>query len=346
MDPRDPRLDWRQIAQAQGLQYSPAVPVLGDLYPGLVSWPPQLIPPGPYDFPNPGPLNGEMVYPGHGGPSRNGRNNEDRAGLSPWGRLAKGQPLGKKSVLLFNALDTEPQRATVPILQVEGDDKDAQPLIITLLPPLVIPLNFSPQIFLAGGVQNLTGEQNNLQNTGTFPGEDSSVQWPPFEAIIRWGVGGAQSSASVDFSNGATLGSLTASWVRVHAQVPRNSAVSGTSAAYVLYAFVGPGPGMRGGQYTVWVGTIAAGALSATTPVPRFARRAYVVGTAPGVPPPTTSAVLRLFQDQAGDNPLANYVITGNQPLPFLIPNGSMWADVRNTMDVSANFGIVYELAI
>ena len=48
-----------------------------------------------YAYPNSGPLYGEPIYPGNGYPPNPG---ENRPGLSPWGRLAMGQTLGKSSI--------------------------------------------------------------------------------------------------------------------------------------------------------------------------------------------------------------------------------------------------------
>jgi len=327
---------WRQI------QYDSAVPAVGDLYPGMLSRGQWYAPPPEYDFPNPGPLPGQMVYPAHGLPPRRG---EDRPGLSPWGRLCRGQPLGKKTVLVYNARDTARQSALVPILKVEGDDMDAQQVMVTLLPPLIINLPFAPSLF-TGGTQNLTGEQNNLESTGNFPGTPAPPLWPPFEAVVEWGVGGAGSRASFDFVNGACVPNLAASWIRVHAVIPRDTPVTGTSAAYVLYAFVGPGPGVGAAQKTVWVGNLAAGIESAAFPVPRFARRAYVVGADPAAVPAATSATLRFWQDNAKTSCVGNFVFSGGQPLPFDVPNGAMFASVLSGMGVAARFGIVYNLSI
>ncbi len=330
---------WHQITS--GSPYGPgAQPTYGDLYPGLVAWPQPYAP--QYDFPNAGPLHGGLVYPAHGIPPRRG---EDRPGLSPWGRLARGQPLGKKTVLVYDATDTHQQASQVTILKVEGDDLDAQPVVVTLAPPLVIPLAFARTLFTVG-TQNLTGEQNNLQNTGNFPGTASPVAWPPFEAVVEWGVGGASARVSVDFLNGATIPNLSASWIRVHAVVPKNSQVTGTSAAYVLYAFVGPGPGTGSAQRTIWVGPLTAGAESAASPIPRLARRAYVIAADPSATPAVTAATLRFWQDAGKTHNVGNVVINGTQPLPFLFPNGAMFASVLSGMNVAASFGIVYPLAV
>lgn len=337
---------WNQLVPlAQRFQYEGAVPVVGDLWPPMLAWGHGVGPDAQYDFPNAGPMNGQLVYPTHGIPPRRG---EDRAGLSPWGRLCRGQPLGKKTVLLYDSADARRQSATVPILKVEGDDMDAQSLVVTLLPPLVIPLAFAPQLFLHAGIQNLTAEQNNLENAGNFPGSSppAPVAWPPFEAIIEWGVGGASSRASVDFVNGATVPNLVASWIRVHAAVPRDTPVTGTSAAYVLYAFVGPGPGVGSAQKTTWVGELEAGAESSASPVPRFAKRSYVVGADDSANPPPMSAVLRFWQDRDKTKNVGNFVMSGGQPLPFDVPNGAMFASVLSTMNAASRFGILYNLAI
>jgi hypothetical protein len=256
---------WRQLTPfVPGYQWPGAVPQIGDLYPEMLAYPTQLAPPPDYRYPNPGPLSGELVYPGHGYPPRRG---EDRPALSPWGRMAKGGAIGKKTVLLYNAQETGRQSSPVPILTVAGDDLDAQPCVLTLLPPLIIPLPFTG-LLSGANLQNLTGEQNNLEQTGNFPGTAEPPLWPPFEAVVEWGIGGASARATVDFANGVVVPNLMASWIRVHAISPVGSAVTGTSAAYVLYAFLGPGPGVGHGRRTVWVGELTAGSESAAFPDP------------------------------------------------------------------------------
>jgi hypothetical protein len=334
---------WRQLTPfVPGYQWPGAVPQIGDLYPEMLAYPTQLAPPPDYRYPNPGPLSGELVYPGHGYPPRRG---EDRPALSPWGRMAKGGAIGKKTVLLYNAQETGRQSSPVPILTVAGDDLDAQPCVLTLLPPLIIPLPFTG-LLSGANLQNLTGEQNNLEQTGNFPGTAEPPLWPPFEAVVEWGIGGASARATVDFANGVVVPNLMASWIRVHAISPVGSAVTGTSAAYVLYAFLGPGPGVGHGRRTVWVGELTAGSESAAFPIQRFAQRATIAGADDAATPATTNATLRFWQDIGKTSCVANYVVTGDQPLPFEIPNGAAFASVRNNMGVTARFGILYTLAI
>jgi len=98
----------------------------------------------------PRPLHVEPLYPGNGLPPRPG---EDRPGLSPFGRLAMGQLLGKSSILIYNENGSVVQQAPVDMINVEGDDLDAQQLVVTLHPPRVIPLSFEE-------VSNTLDQQN------------------------------------------------------------------------------------------------------------------------------------------------------------------------------------------
>lgn len=291
------------------------------------------------------PLSGELVYPEHGYPPRPG---EDRPGLSAWGRLCRGGALGKKSVLIYNAARrTAVQSSPVSILRVQGDDMDAQQLTLTLAPPLVVPLPFSP--LLVARAQNLTGEQDNgdILSRGNFPGELGPIAWPPIEAIIEWGIGGTSASAVVDFVNGATV-NLVASSLEVRAAITAAPTdIAGTSAAYVLCAWVGPGfarPGVA--QRTVYVGVLGAYVESRASPIPRFARTAYVLGSDPSATPAVTAATLRFWQSPDRTGNVGNVVISGQQPTPFDLPAGAAYASVLSGLGCQARFSILYNLAI
>ena len=71
---------------------------------------------------NPRELDRAPLYPGNGvWPPRP----DDRNVWTAWARLAQGGALGKKSVLIYNADVVAKQNAAVSILQVEGQDGDA-----------------------------------------------------------------------------------------------------------------------------------------------------------------------------------------------------------------------------
>src|SRR5271154_2407729 len=150
----------------------------------------------------PRPLHVEPLYPGNGLPPRPG---EDRPGLSPFGRLAMGQLLGKSSILIYNENGSVVQQAPVDMINVEGDDLDAQQLVVTLHPPRVIPLSFE-EVSNTLDQQNLTGEETNAQVTiDHFPGTTHPIRWPPLEALVEFGTGGVSTKVLVDFANGMTL---------------------------------------------------------------------------------------------------------------------------------------------
>jgi hypothetical protein len=259
--------------------------------------------------------------------------------------------MGKKAVLIFNANGAAKQRSPVPILSIEGDDADAQQLVVTLSTPLVVPQAFEETLAHING-QNISGEQDNLQiqSRGTFPGLVTPIQWPPIEAILEWGVGGTSNRCAVDFVNGATV-SLVASYLRVFAAIVSGEDIdiSGTSAAYTVAANVGPGWARPGtAQKTVYVGSVASLAESEVFAIPKFARSAYVVGCDPAASPTVevTVATLRFWQSPDGTNNVGNFIASGNQPLPFFVPNGAAYASVINGMGVASRMSIIYNLAI
>lgn len=301
-----------------------------------------------FDYPNPGPLYGQPEVKGRELPPNRG---DDRDALSAWGRLCRGGAIGKKSVLVYNANNPAKQNARVDMLTIEGDDADAQPLVVTLAPPTIVPISLAD---VAGtNLQNLTGEQNNFEvGTRTFPGSGGVVIWPPLEAIIEWGVGGTSVKASVDYINGMVV-NLQASWLRVHAQVAdtRISDVVGTSAAYVLAAFVGPGYARTfGARRTIFTNQINDGVESDVFPVPKFASRATVIVCDPAATPAVTVATLRFWQSAdgvIGGNNVGNFLVTGNTPGPFDVPNAAQYFSVINgSGGANLTFAVLFELAI
>lgn len=297
---------------------------------------------------NPRELDRAPEYPGNG---EWPRRPDDRNVWTAWARLAQSGALGKKSVLVYNADVVAKQNAAVSILQIEGQDGDAQPVVVTLGSPSVIPL---PLVDFQGlNLQAITGEQSNFQSGArTFPGTAGPTEWPGIMAVIEWGVGGASSRAFVDFVNGTCV-NLQASWLRVHAAISEfdANAIRGTSAAYVLQAFVGPGYTRPGNaQRTIYVGELNNNAESAVFPVPPFARRATLIGCDNSNVPNVTVGTLRFWRSAAGvpsgDN-VGNYFVSGNQPGPFDVPNAAEFFSVFNQMGESdVLFGVIFELAI
>jgi len=303
-----------------------------------------------YDYPYQGeqsppevePLYGDLRFPGHGLPRRPG---EDRPGMSAWGRLSRGGALGKKTVLVYRNNADEAQRAETSILEIQGDDMDARQIALTLLPPLAIRLPFSET--LARDPQNKTGEQGNEQYlSGNFPGTSAPIAWPPIEAVVSWGIGGASSQAIVDFVNGCTV-NLVASFLRVHARVPANTGFSGTSALYTLAAFVGPGwPRPGSATKTVYYPTIGSGAESVALPVPPYARSACVLNRDDAGTPVATNATLRLWQSPNKTLSAGNLAFGGSSTLPQPISAAAMYASVLNGSATGSGFAVVYELSI
>jgi hypothetical protein len=302
-------------------------------------------------LPTAGPLYGDPIYPGNGYPRRPG---EDRAGLSAFGRLAMGQTLGKSSILIYDHELEQAQQAPVDMLTIEGDDLDASQLVLTLHPPRVIPLPFYV-IQERLDQQNLTGEQTNGEVTaGHFPGTHHPIRWPPLEAKIQFGTGGVSTEAVVDYINGVTL-SVTASFLRANAlvtQSKRDGDIFGTSAAYYLAAHVGPGFVKSLAQRTIYVGEVGNLEQSDIFDVPKFAKRACVVGRSRDTrhhhrrQPRLFTGWISFWQSPDGTGGVGEFFVSGNQPMASDIPNGGQYFSVYNEsghrMKLSAPFELVF----
>lgn len=301
------------------------------------------------------PLSLEPMYPDDGYPPRPG---EARPGLSPFGRLAKGQPLGKSSILVYDNESNDVQPSPVNMLTVEGDDLDASQLVLTLHPPRVVPIAFRE---LAERIdnQNVTGEQTNSEVTdGHFPGTDRSLRWPPLEALIEFGVGGVGAKVVVDYINGVTL-NVVASYVRVHALVTqgrKNGEIFGTSAAYYLAAHIGPGFAETHVQRTVFVGDIKNQHESDVFDVPKFAKVALLVGSREHHnrhhehrhhPPVLTVGWIRFFQSPDGSHPVGDFFLSSsNGETPVKVPNSGQYFTVFNQSGHAMKMSVIFELAL
>lgn len=288
----------------------------------------------------------EPIYPGNGMPPRPG---EDRPGLSPFGRLAMGQTLGKSSILVFDADQDGVQQSPVDMISISGDDLDAQQLIVTLHPPRVIPISFQAAIEQLNQ-QNLTGEQTNSEVTfHHFPGTRRPIRWPPLEAKIEFGVGGVNSQVVVDFTNGVTL-TLQASFLRAHALVTqsrRDGDISGTSAAYYLAAHVGPGFAETHAQRTVFLGHVHNRHESDVFDVPKFAKIAHLVGCRSHHHrnPVLTVGWIRFFQSPDGSDCVGDFFVSSSETL-VEVPNGGQYFSVLNQSGHEMKLSVIFELAL
>jgi hypothetical protein len=294
-------------------------------------------------------LHDEPLFPGNGLPPRPG---EDRPGLSPFGRLAMGQLLGKSSILIYDRHADVVQQAPVDMISIEGDDLDAQQLILTLHPPRVIPLCFDEVSGRFGRLdqQNLTGEQTNADVTNCdFPGTDHPIRWPPLEALIEFGVGGVSTQAVVDFVNGVTL-SVCASYLRVGAIVTQNrhcGDIAGTSAAYYLAAHVGPGFAESHAQRTIFVGDVDDKDESDVFDVPRLAKVATLLGrrTHNRSSPTLTIGWIRFWQDPKGHHGVGDFFVSDHQSR-VEVPNAAQYFSVLNESGVEMKMSVIFELAL
>lgn len=316
---------------------------------GPTDWPAPVLPVRFPDYGDPSVLYGDPRMPGAGYPMP-GRG--AAAIASAWGRLSSGDPKGRKTSLTFLSNGRTVQRGETNILQLAGDDCDAQNMIVTLGQPLAVNLPLSQA--LAQNPSNQRTSQNNAELGDDFAGTGNPLRWPPFEAVVEWGVGGTQMRAVVDFLQGTTV-NVTASWIRIGAAVVTGDDldISGTDAIYELFGLIGPGFTTPSAQKTVYVGSVPAQTESAVFPIPPFARGAYVVGCDESAAPAinVTVATLRFWQGLDGPagppgNCVGNFVVTGAQPDAFPVPAGAAYATVVNQMAVASRMSVVYKLSI
>ena len=291
-------------------------------------------------------LHDEPLYPGNGLPPRPG---EARPGLSPFGRLAMGQLLGKSSILIYDHHIDGVQPAMVDMISIQGDDLDAQQLIITLHPPRVIPLSFADATERLDQ-QNLTGEQTNQEVTpDDFPGTGESIQWPPLEALVEFGTGGVNTKVVVDYMNGVTL-SVPASFLRVSALVTQSKCtgdIAGTSAAYYLAAHAGPGFAESHAQRTIFMGDIDDGHESCVLDLPRFGRIATLIGCRRRHHrcPTLTIGWIRFWQDPKGEHGVGDFFVSNPQE-HIEVPNAAQYFSVVNESCHEMKMSVIFELAL
>ncbi len=296
-------------------------------------------------YPSPGSLYGGPLYPGNGYPARPG---EDRPGLSPFGRLAMGQMLGKSSILIYDHERSVVQQSPVDMIGIEGDDVDAQQLTLTLHRPRVIPLAFS-EVLARLDQQNLTSEQTNSEVTNLdFPGTSRRMRWPPLEALVEFGVGGVSTEVVVDFMNGMTL-TVQASFLRARALVSqsrKSGDIFGTSAAYYLAAHVGPGFAESHAQRTIFVGEVDHDHESDVFDVPAFAKVATLVGCREsGHSPMITIGFIRFWQSTDGDHCVGDFFVSKSESR-VEVPNAGQYFSVFNQSGRRMRMSVIFELAL
>lgn len=297
------------------------------------------------------PMIDDLKFPGHGYPEREAELRRG-ADATTWARLTQNQPTGGRAVILYDADAEEPQIAATPFLDLGGADQDATQMQIVIDQPRVIWHRAST---LAGlDITNLSGEYSNVtvDTTDHFPGDSTPIVWPPISVLIEFGTL-TKTQIIVDIINGARI-NIAASWVRAYAVVTDDAANRpGTSAAYALRAFATPGwPSSSLAQRTVWVGTLTDGAPSSVFAVPAAAKRVALVGCDTSATPPIiTSGYIRFWQRPDGPTAMAgnvgNYFVSGNQPGPFVVPNGAAYFDVVSQMGdaLTTPFAAVFDLA-
>ena len=290
-------------------------------------------------------LNTDPIFPGNGLPPRPG---EDRPGLSPFARLAMGGCYGKSTILIYDHRNAQVQNAQGDMIMLEGDDVDACQLSLTLHPPRVVPLALCE---LPLDVNNVTGEQGNGEiSVCDFPGSGEPIRWPPLEAVIEFGVGGAGTRVVVDYMNGVTL-SVIASYLRVSALVTQSAGcgdIYGTSALYRTAAHVGPGFAEAHAQRTLFLGEVDDKEDSHILNVPDFAKVATLTGCRASKhhhKPKPTIGFIRFWQDPKGCHCVGDFFVSDHQDR-VEVPNAAQYFSVYNESGHKMKMNVIFELAL
>jgi len=291
--------------------------------------------------------------------------------LGRWERLSKGQALGKRIVINVPPAAFGTQRpGAVDLLRINGRDEDACQIAITLIPPEGRMLAEFPGGAFPPDTQNISGYRTPASYIDSFPLPAGGYFAPPAVAIVRWGVGGVQSIAEVDFSSGAVV-NVVASFVSVTAFVdlPAESFPEGVSV--LLGAFVGPGfPKANNAQRSYNVQTLLPGAGSFPDvaygangyitplagrpplfPIPPHAKQIWVLATDPNVvgdgTANTLDADIIFYRDTV--TPLSKvgaFSVTNARPGPVPVPNGAVFWSIENRVGVSQNLMVTFDLTI
>lgn len=258
-----------------------------------------------------------------------------------------GQSFGQSSILIYDHRASGVQNTQGDMLSIQGDDLDACQLSVTLHPPRVVPISLCAMQI---DFQNVTGEQSNSEVSACdFPGTHEPIKWPPLEALIEFGVGGVSTKVAVDYMNGVTV-SVIASYLRVSAAVTQSKDcgdIFGTSAAYRLSAHVGPGFAEAHAQRTIFVGHVKDSDDSEVFDVPRFGKRAALVGCRSDKHKAPKSAIgwIRFWQDPKGEHCIGDFFMSDHQDR-VEVPNAAQYFSVFNESGHKMKMSVIFELAL
>ena len=294
-----------------------------------------------------------------------------------WERLTDGKPLGKRIIIpvpssALSAADV----GAVDLFTLNGKDRDACQIAVTLLPPQAVSVAEMNGGVFPADIQSISGQRYYPAFATVLPGPGTNFQAVPAIARIEWGIGGLQSVAEVDFSNGVVI-NLTASFVRITGWIDLQGRAYVVGAAIVLGAFVGPGyPRSPGAQRTYYVPGIAAGpagfptfrygpngpvtsgyslgpiagGLAAVYPVPSFGKQAMIFTYDPNVVAPTTvntfDADLIFYRDVFASMRMGSFRVTNDRAGPILIPNGAAYWSIQNNVATTQELSVIFDLSI
>lgn len=251
--------------------------------------------------------------------------------------LGNGKTLGKRAPLLISNVKDATALSPTNLLEVNGPDDAAMPMVLTIAPPKFIRetsiLGF-PNI----DVQGVNGFQAFSTLSAAFPNSDLT-------ALIEWGTGGVSQSAEVDIINGAVV-NLHASFVRVRVKATQINGGAGTGGVYEVGAFLSPGEGKSYHPNTLtknFAAGLAIGANTGAVVIPSFARSMNMVCQ-------IGSVQCRYWRDFNRTVLVSAYTIfgTGGVNTKSPIPNGAAVVDFQNPGAAASIGGLsmIFELMI
>jgi hypothetical protein len=274
--------------------------------------------------------------------------------ISSWDALSRGQTLGKKAVIFYPGSNQAQFVGNINILGIQSNDnKNALQLCVTLSPLLFLPS--SSQLIAmaaAGDIQNVSGEmdnQNLLNIASSVP-----VNLVEAYATIEFGIGGVSNKVDCDISNGLVL-NLSSSFVRGSVTVDAlNIPGGGTTGAYILSAFVGPGTAKANNAQRTLKCAIDTDItnISGNYAIPRYAKAVTLNGVGLPAQPNTFDATISFYSDNncTIGTEIAQSQFNSTTHYPIVVPNGAYFFTMIDNHAIgsgsSGNINAVFDLAV
>jgi hypothetical protein len=178
-----------------------------------------------------------------------------------------------------------------------------------------------------------------------LPTDDIFVQ-----ALVKWGVGGAQHEALVDVGRGTQLRLSTASFLGVSMNYLPDQSTAPPRTGPQLMGIALAGYGIvpyrnSAARYTQRLGVIPPGANSNIVPIPKFAQSFNVIGELSSIAGCIVTQFPNLINDGNGHQAISVLADTHMESQMF-VPNGFRALQLTNNTVTAQKFEIVYSLML